>query len=70
MEHGPCKEVDLLKMIICGNGTPGVAKQVEAHEMYIQQQIGSWKTIKATMVFLGVANVGSLVAFLVKTFSK
>jgi len=70
MQHAKCDEIVKITNIVLGNGAPGIAKLVAAHETYIQQQIGSWKTVKAVMVFLGISNIGTLAAFLIQTFGK
>jgi hypothetical protein len=66
MEHEPCQEVNLLKMIICGNGVPGIADLVASHEKYIQQQRGFILGLKFILGFFTVSNI----ILLIRLFAK
>ena len=80
-QHIPCediknltREVDRvygyvtgLRNKIDGNGTPGIAKKVENHEKYINQEIGKDKMLRGVLAFSGF-NVVGVIALLIKVF--
>jgi len=64
MNHEYCDDIIRIKNIVCGNGSRGLSKIVDEHETYIQQQRGSFKTIKWLLGFVGLSNI----AIAIKTF--
>ena len=66
MDHNPCEAVVRLKQLIIGNGSPGIAGIVAAHETFIQRMKGGFILIG----FVGMANIVGLVIVIIKLFSK
>jgi len=64
MSHEYCDDIIRVKNIVCGNGKRGLKDVVDEHETYIQQQRGSFKTIKWLLGFVGLSNI----AIAIKTF--
>jgi hypothetical protein len=52
-----CDDITMITQVVMGNGGPGLKEMVASHEVYIQQQRGSFNTIKWGLVFIGVSNI-------------
>ena len=54
MEHSRCEAIIKVENIVCGNGSPGLADLVAAHEVFIQR-------LKGVFIFLSLSNIAILV---------
>ena len=61
MNHDNCADIIRIKNIVCGNGKRGLKDMVDDHEEYIQQQRGSFGTIKWLLGFVGISNIALVV---------
>lgn len=66
MSTETCWDIIRVKEVVFGNGSKGLTTLVDEHEIYIQQQKGSFGTIKWILGFVGLSNI----AIIIKMFLK